>query len=125
MVKLRLSNRATWFATALALPFVLLGSAMWISASWSSDVVRRVELYGCADPMYHYLGGPLTHIVYVFTPAGTLETSDNWWALPLINALFVAQWIIWAQLIVLVARLLKRMRIRTASEATDCSCWFV
>ncbi|HEY6246303.1 MAG TPA: hypothetical protein VIX17_20290 [Pyrinomonadaceae bacterium] len=111
MINQRLSKKATWCAIAVALPFTLLGSAMWIMATFSSDPVRRVELYGCADPMYHYLGGPLTHIVYVFTPAGTLETSDNWWALPLINALFVAQWIIWAQLIVLVARLLKRIRI--------------
>ena len=111
MINLRFSKKATWCAIIAALPFILLGSAMWTMATRSSDPVRRVELYGCADPMYHYLGGPLTHIVYLFTPTGTVETSDNWWALPLIDGLFVAQWIIWAQLIVLVARLLKRIRL--------------
>ena len=85
---------------------------MWLMAP-SRDLVGRVELYGCADPLFHYIGGPLTHIVYVFTSDGLLETSDNWWALPLVDSLFVAQWIIWAQLIVLIARLLKRIRIAT------------
>ena len=111
MINLALSKKATRVALALSLPFILLGSSMWITATWSSDLVRRVELYGCADPMYHYLGGPLTHIVYVFKPDRLLETSDNWWALPLIDALFVAQWIIWAQLVVLVARLINRIRL--------------
>ena len=62
--------------------------------------------------MYHYLGLPLTHIIYVFKAKGTLETSDNWWALPMVDALFIAQWIIWAQFAVLMARVVKWIRIR-------------
>jgi len=118
MIDLRLSDKATWFAIAMALPFILLESFMWLTAP-SLDPVGRMEVYGCSDPMYHYLGGPLTHIVYVFTTDGLLQTSDNWWALPLVDSLFVAQWIIWAQLIVIVARVVKRIRIRTVSQATD------
>jgi len=105
MINFELSKKATRVALVLSLPFTMLGSLMWLLAPWR-DPVNRVELYGCADPMYHYLGGPLTHIVYIFKPAGTLETSDTWWALPLVDALFLAQWIIWAQLVVLAARLL-------------------
>jgi len=112
MIKLELNKKATGLAVALALPFVLLGSSMWLMASHSDNPVARAELYGCADPMYHYLGLPLTHIIYVFKAQGTLETSDNWWALPMVDALFIAQWIIWAQFAVLVARVVKWIRIR-------------
>jgi hypothetical protein len=116
MINLRVSAKATWFGVAAAVPFILLGSAMWMMATWSSDPVRRVELYGCADPLFHYLGGPLTHIVYMFTTDGLLKASDNWWALPMVDALFVAQWIIWAQLILLIGRLLNRIRISYAKN---------
>jgi hypothetical protein len=110
MINLELNKKATKFAVASALPFVLLGSFMWLMAALSDNPVARVELYGCADPMYHYLGLPLTHIIYIFKAEGALETSDNWWALPMVDALLIAQWIIWAQLAVVVGRVVKRIR---------------
>ena len=58
MINLELNKKATGIAVASALPFVLLGSFMWLMASLSANPVARAELYGCADPMYHYLGSP-------------------------------------------------------------------
>jgi hypothetical protein len=57
--------------------------------------------------MVYSLGFPLTYIVLGFPSyAGRLlEDGDNWWAIPLVDVLFVLQWVIWSQLL---ARLIRR-----------------
>ena len=107
-MNLRLSRTATWWAVLVSLPLVSIASYMWLIAP-GREWPERDELYGMADAIYLYLGAPLTHIIFAFRERGQLQDSDHWWALPLVNLLFIAQSIISAQAITLLLRLLDRL----------------
>ncbi len=99
---LRLHKGLLVVTVVLALPFLTFGSLVWITAATTNNAFR---LYEIGDSAYS-LGMPLTLAVLKFpTYAGRgLQTSDHWWAIPLIDTLFVLQWIIWGQLSALVIR---------------------
>ena len=86
-------------AIASALPFVVLASFAWIKAV-TDNSVPTYEVYLFGDLIY-LLGSPLTLIVLglPFYAGRYLSDSDNWWAIPLVDFLFVLQWVIWSQLI--------------------------
>ena len=81
---------------------------MWLSAQ-GKEWYEQHDFYEMGDAIYFYFGAPLTHIIFAFRGSGQLKDSDHWWALPLINLLFIAQWVIWAQALTLVVRLLERL----------------
>ncbi len=100
-----LSKLATRCAVLLSAPVILLASFIELVATLSTDKVAKIESYEIGDSLYLSLGYPLTWIVNIFSNGGGLKDRDNWWAIPLFNILFLFQWIIWAQLIVLIGRL--------------------
>ena len=64
--------------------------------------------------MIYMLGSPLT-LIAVGPPlfAGRfLQYGDNWWAIPLIDTLFLLQWVIWSQLISLIVDRLFKVKYR-------------
>jgi hypothetical protein len=92
----------------LSLPIVACASSLWILAGWAgSDQV----LYRLGDSIFT-LGAPLTMLVLKFPDyAGRYLTSkDDLWAIPLIGLLFIMQWLIWGQLLVLIIRRLRARR---------------
>ena len=96
---LKLHKQLLLVTVALALPFMAWASYLWISAASATIPRMQYETYKLGDLVYK-LGSPLTLIVLNFrayTGRG-LENSDNWWAIPLIDVLFVLQWVIWGQL---------------------------
>jgi hypothetical protein len=50
----------------------------------------------------------LTRIVLILAPGG-LQESQNWWGVPLLDALLIFQWIIWFQGAVYIGRGLRRL----------------
>ena len=98
-----LNKWATRIALTLSAPIIFVASCLEVAAMLSSDQVAKLEGYEIADRFYLVLGYPLTRLIKIFAPNG-LQDRYNWWAVPLLTLLFACQWIIWAQLLVLVGR---------------------
>lgn len=99
-------KRGAVIAVGLALPFVGIATYFWLRALGEGiHSARAIELFFVGDFIYA-LGFPLTYIMLILpVDAGrVLSPSDYWWAIPSIDALFIVQWIIWSQLIVLLIR---------------------
>jgi hypothetical protein len=96
---MKLSKRAIWIASIAALPFVALASWLWYVGATDRSMP---DAYISGDLIY-MLGYPLTKIMWQFHP----NDRDMWWAIPLADALFILQWIIWGQLIAYLIRLFK------------------
>jgi hypothetical protein len=106
---MKFSRPAAFVGAILALPCVFLGLWGWVEASRHNyRGPYGIEASEFGDAIF-FLGSPLTQIVLQFRSyAGRgLESSDDWWAMPLVVALFLLQWVIWSQLIALIFRLLK------------------
>lgn len=94
-------TKASLIAAGCALPFVLLAALMWVTESQKSYMGFG---YQVGDSIFS-LGAPLTLLQKVYVShCGYLRASDHWWAIPAMGLLFIAQWIIWAQILVSVVR---------------------
>ncbi len=91
-------KKETVIGILCAVPFVCLASYFWINARNMPGV--SFEWYWSGDLIYKF-GFPLTAIVLYFpTYAGRyLTPDDHWWAIPLLNLLFIIQWVLWTHLI--------------------------
>jgi len=91
---MNLNRRAAWIAVISAVPFVALAFYSWIKAVVDKSV-PTYEVYLFGDVIY-LLGSPLTLIVLglPFYAGRHLSDGDNWWAIPLVDFLFILQWII-------------------------------
>ena len=96
---MKLNERAAAIAYVSALPFVALASYTWIRAA-TDKTFPTYEAYHCGEMIY-MLGSPLTQIVLgvPYYAGRYLKDSDNWWAIPMTDILFILQWIIWSQFI--------------------------
>ena len=103
-----LSRRATQLALIVAVPIAVVASLMEIVAILSATGFGKLEAYEFADMLYLMFGYPLTRIIFILVPSG-LQGNQNWWGIPLLNALLVFQWMIWFQATVLIGRALKRV----------------
>ena len=101
---MKLSRLATRLAVILSLPFVGVGLMFELLATFASVPGAKADGYELGDGIYFFLGYPLTRLLFIFIGQHSLQDNDNWWAVPLLSALFITQWIIWAQLISLVSR---------------------
>jgi len=101
-----LNKWATRFAIMFSVPIMLLASFIAMVAMLSSSNEMKSDCYDLSDGLYLFFGYPLTRIINIFAHPGGLNDKDNWWALPLLNLLFLLQWIIWAQMIALIGRFL-------------------
>lgn len=104
-------KRGAVIAVGLSLPFVGIATYFWLRALGEGiHSARAIETFFVGDFIYSF-GFPLTYIVLIL-PANVgkvLGPSDYWWAIPAIDALFILQWIIWSQLIILLIRLARRL----------------
>ena len=103
-----LSRRATQMALMVAVPIAGVASLMEIVAIRSATTVGRLDAYEFADMLYLIFGYPLTRIVFILAPRG-LQDNQNWWGVPLLDALLFSQWVIWFQGIVYIGRGLRRL----------------
>ena len=92
---------ATAMAVTLSVPVVLFASFIEFASMHNSEMVLKIEGYQMADMLYLFLGYPLTRIIFIFAANG-LNDNDNWWGIPLLDALFICQWIVWARLLALL-----------------------
>lgn len=85
-------------AIVCALPIMFIATWFWINAQHPS--VYSDSLYNIGDIIFQ-LGFPLTTLFYVlfFCFFGHFTKESEFWSLPVINILFLIQWIIWMQLI--------------------------
>lgn len=109
---MRLSKFATRFALIYSSPFVALASICEIIASLTSNVIAKDDFYTYGDAIYFYFGYPLPRLLLIFVGQHGLRDGDIWWAVPVLDALFVIQWIIWAQLIALIGGLFKYLKFK-------------
>jgi hypothetical protein len=109
---MKLNRLSAWIAVVTSLPFVSLASYAWIKAATDGSF-PRYEADHFGDLIYT-LGSPLTLIVLgpPLFAGRFLRDSDNWWAIPLIDVLFVLQWVIWSQLISLVVNRISKVKYR-------------
>jgi hypothetical protein len=101
---MRLNKWATRLAVLLTTPIILFASFIEVAATLNGDHVAKIEAYEISDGLYLFFGYPLTQIINIFAKPSGPQDSDNWWAVPLLNCLFIAQWVIWAQLIALIGK---------------------
>ncbi len=101
---------ATLIAALLAVPFILIGANSWNCGGMYEDVI--------GDLVFGMLGAPLTSTTlnYYVHHVGFLTRQDNVWAVPLWGALLICQWIVWANLLVLIVRLCIRFFLPGISE---------
>ena len=104
-----LNKWATRSAILLAAPIILFASFIELVAMLGGDTAAKIDGHEIGDGLYLFLGCPLTRIINIFANPGGLQDSDNWWAVPFLNVLFLLQWIIWAQLIALAGRLFQAL----------------
>lgn len=93
----------------LSLPIVLFALLNSLVATFTSNRAVKMEGFDIADGLYLLFGYPLTGVIHIFTGSNGLRDTDSWWALPLLTILFLFQWVIWAQLIVLIGRVVRHM----------------
>jgi hypothetical protein len=103
---MKLQKRLAILACLVAIPFVIAGVTAWVEGRAHS----YHGPYGIEADQFGYIvfswGSPLTLIVlkshaYV---GRNLQTTDDWWAIPLIVILFFLQWVVWSQVLALCAR---------------------
>ncbi|MFL6230490.1 MAG: hypothetical protein ACJ741_17090 [Pyrinomonadaceae bacterium] len=99
----RLSREATRVALVISVPFTVIASLLYLPVG-SVDVPAWSESLGMGEFIYYFFGFPLTRIADIFRTRGQMQSGDFWWALPLLNFLFFAQWMIWTQAIALVGK---------------------
>lgn len=101
-MKLGTRTKATVCAVVLALPCVLLAGDMWLKAIDAGP--GSYYLYFLRDRIY-WLGAPLTLLLPLYTHhVRSLGPEDALLGAYMTGALFVFQWIIWAQLLLIVWR---------------------
>ena len=107
-MKLPLRIKAALLAAIISLPLILMAGSLW------SDGAKATEpgyYYYFLGGLIYLLGSPLTLLILLFTHyVRPLAAADNRWAIPVMNGLFLLQWIIWSQLIVTVMQFIRRRR---------------
>lgn len=107
---MKIHKKSILISTICALPFMFLASGFWISGRKPS--VYSDTLYNMGDAIFQ-MGFPLTTIFYdlLLNFLGGKFTKENEvWTLPFINILFLAQWILWSQIIVLILRKFRKFK---------------
>jgi hypothetical protein len=100
---MKLNRRAALIACIAALPFIALASYSWVRAATDKSFpAYEADLFG---DLIYVLGSPLTLLVLgiPYCTGLYLDHEYDWLWIPLVDSLFVVQWIIWAQLISRVA----------------------
>jgi hypothetical protein len=105
----RLSWEATRVALVISLPLTALASFFCLLGS--GDLPAQDEAFGMGESIYYFFGFPLIRIADIFRPRGQVHLGGLLLSLPLLNFLFLAQWMIWTQLVAL------------AGKAIDWLCW--
>lgn len=118
-----LNKWATRFAILLSTPILLFALLTSLFATFTSNNIARVEGHELGDGLYLLFGYPLTGIIYIFTNSSGLRDVDGWWALPLLTILFIFQWVIWAQLIVLIGRVFRHIWRRALPAPSSLHVW--
>lgn len=102
------SRKAAIISIIAATPFMVLGSMFWLTSvltDKSGGIGRALTFF--MSYLIFRLGSPLVQLFFLLleTLEKKVTLADVWWQLPLINILFLAQWLIWSQLLVLTVRL--------------------
>lgn len=106
-MKLLIDRKAAFTASILAFPFMALASYFWIQIYFTTRTSDQIFCYSISQFIF-LLGSPLT-LIYILC----LEILDKiltellgnnfaFLVLPIMNLMFLIQWIIWSQLIVLI-----------------------
>ena len=103
-----LSKRANHLALLVAAPIAAIASLMEVVAICSATTLGKFEAYEFAGTVFAIFGYPLTRIIFILAPVG-LEGNQNWWGIPLLDALLIFQWLIWFQAVVYIGRGLLRV----------------
>jgi len=109
---MKLVKQAIRFGLMASLPFIVMASLLEILGTFSHHAMTKDDAYSYGDAIYIYLGYPLPRMVLMLIAPHGLRDVDNWWAVPLLDVLFVVQWIIWAYVIVLITTLVQNLRNR-------------
>ena len=100
---MKLNRRAALIACIAALPFIVLASYSWVMAATDKSFpAYEADHFG---DLIYLLGSPLT-LVVLGIPYCTglyLDHGFDWLWIPLVDSLFVLQWIVWSQLISRIA----------------------
>src|SRR4030095_16488744 len=99
LLKMKLNWRAALIASIAAGPLIALASYSWVKAATDKSFpAYEADHFG---DLIYTLGSPLTLLVLGLPYySGTyLDHGHDWFWIPLVDLLFVLQWIIWSQLI--------------------------
>ena len=114
-MKLLVSKKAALVAVISSLPFLGVANYYCILALIDTKPINSIFLYATGNAVF-LLGSPLT-LIYMAILQYTAEYLEPYVGrhldlLPTLinNVLFVTQWIIWSQLIVLAWRRLRRIK---------------
>ena len=108
-MKLIISKRAAWIAGLAALPFISIGDYFFYCA-FTSRWPLDWYVYGPYGHITFLLGSPLTLIYRLIMPflgkvlVWAIGTELGVLVPAVYSILFVIQWILWSQLIVLIYR---------------------
>ncbi len=108
-MKLLINRKAAKIAVISALPFIMLASYFWIKIYFSVRTTDQIAFYSISQIIF-LLGSPLT-LIYILSLkrldkilTELLGNNLSFLVLPILNLLFLIQWIIWSQLIVYLNR---------------------
>ncbi len=120
-MKLLISKRAAKIAVISALPFMALASYFWIQIYLSVRTTDQIIFYSISQTIF-LLGSPLT-LIYILSLkildrilTEFLGNNLAFLVLPILNLLFLLQWIIWSQLIVYVNRKFFKSKNTTVTQ---------
>ncbi len=115
-MKLLISKKAAKIAVVSALPFMALASYFFIQIYFSTRTTDQIAYYSISQIIF-LLGSPLTLIyilsLEIFDKILTKLLGNNlaFLVLPTLNLLFLIQWIIWSQVIVVINRKFSKSKI--------------
>ena len=110
MMKIGIHTKVTLIVALLSLPFAISGGCVWRQGV--AIVQTRETSFYYADFMgtalYQLFGFPFTGLVMKLI--APLRFEDHVWAIPLLSATVVIQWVLWANLTVWGFRRFKKIR---------------
>ena len=115
---MKFRRKAAIIAAVSALPFVALGSYLWLSGVRYGVGTFEAENTFLLGDFVYMLGAPLTLLVWVpyLFFGHVLSVREYWLALPLVNILFMLQWVIWSQLLAKLSEAPRFTRISPRKE---------
>ena len=106
-MKMGIHSKVSIIVALVAIPFAVSGGCIWRQGVAATQASQTSFYYYdfMGSTAYAVLGFPLADIAMrLMFP---LRFENHWWQIPILSALVILQWVLWANLVVWIGRRLR------------------